>query len=72
MYSATLLASLLASAHGFASTPEAPEVDCSANEEKFFVTRSTRHSGTRSSRTWTPTSTQTLLLTTASSLTAYV
>ena len=42
MYSATLLASLLASAHGFASIPEAgsgeaPEVECSANEEKFFV-----------------------------------
>ena len=37
MYSATLLASLLASAHGFASTPKAPEVECSANEEKFFV-----------------------------------
>ena len=40
MYSATLLASLLASAHGFASTPPNEEkffVECSANEEKFFV-----------------------------------
>ena len=41
MYSATLLASLLASAHGFASTPKTgsgpSEVECSANEEKFFV-----------------------------------
>ena len=35
MYSATLLASLLASAYGFASTP--PGVTCSADEEKFFV-----------------------------------
>jgi hypothetical protein len=34
MYSTTLLASLLASAHGFASFPG---VTCSANEEKFFV-----------------------------------
>tara|TARA_B100000768_G_scaffold128972_1_gene119620 strand:- start:47 stop:925 length:879 start_codon:yes stop_codon:yes gene_type:complete len=46
MYSATLLASLLASAHGFAATPTGgepspppspPELECSANEEKFFV-----------------------------------
>ena len=41
MYSATLLASLLASAHGFATTPTGgsgpPELECSANEEKFFV-----------------------------------
>ena len=41
MYSATLLASLLASAHGFASIPKTgsgpSEVECSANEEKFFV-----------------------------------
>ena len=40
MHSATLFASLLASAHGFSSTPaagKAPEVECSANEEKFFV-----------------------------------
>eukprot|EP00964_Phaeocystis_antarctica_P110688 scaffold75042_cov40-Phaeocystis_antarctica.AAC.1 len=36
MYSATLLASLLASAHGFAATPTGG-VECSANEEKFFV-----------------------------------
>ena len=35
MCSATLLASLLASAYGFASTP--PGVTCSADEEKFFV-----------------------------------
>merc|ERR1740124_1393081 len=35
MYSATLLASLLASAHGFAAIPD--EVECSANEQKFFV-----------------------------------
>ena len=35
MYSATLLASLLASAHGFAAIPG--EVECSANEQKFFV-----------------------------------
>ena len=37
MYSATLLASLLASAHGFGSTPPTGGVACSANEEKFFV-----------------------------------
>ena len=36
MHSATLLASLLASAHGFAATPTGG-VECSANEEKFFV-----------------------------------
>ena len=36
MYSATLLASLLASAHGFAATPTGG-VECSANEEKYFV-----------------------------------
>eukprot|EP00964_Phaeocystis_antarctica_P077493 scaffold48112_cov62-Phaeocystis_antarctica.AAC.1 len=36
MYSATLLASLLASAHGFAATPKGG-LKCSANEEKFFV-----------------------------------
>ena len=36
MRSATLLASLLASAHGFAATPTGG-VECSANEEKFFV-----------------------------------
>ena len=36
MYSATLLASLLASANGFAATPKGG-VECSANEEKFFV-----------------------------------
>ena len=36
MYSsATFLASLLASAHGFAAIPA--EVECSANEQKFFV-----------------------------------
>ena len=34
MYSATLLASLLASAYGFGSIPG---VTCSADEEKFFV-----------------------------------
>ena len=32
-----LLASLLASAHGFGSTPITGGVKCSANEEKFFV-----------------------------------
>eukprot|EP00964_Phaeocystis_antarctica_P101970 scaffold67419_cov47-Phaeocystis_antarctica.AAC.1 len=41
MYSATLLASLLASAHGFAATPTGgsgpTELECSAKEEKFFV-----------------------------------
>ena len=41
MYSATFLASLLACAHGFAATPTGgsgpPELECSANEEKFFV-----------------------------------
>ena len=36
MHSATLLVSLLASAHGFAATPTGG-VECSANEEKFFV-----------------------------------
>ena len=36
VYSATLLASLLASAHGFAATPKGG-LKCSANEEKFFV-----------------------------------
>ena len=35
MYSATFLASLLASAHGFAAIPGG--VECSANEQKFFV-----------------------------------
>jgi hypothetical protein len=42
MMYATLLASLLASAHGFAATPTPtptppPGVECSADEEKFFV-----------------------------------
>ena len=38
MMYATLLASLLASAHGFAATPTPPPgVQCSADEEKFFV-----------------------------------
>ena len=38
MVYATLLACLLASAHGFASLPTGPRgVECSANEEKFFV-----------------------------------
>ena len=46
MYSATFLASLLACAHGFAATPTGgepspppspPELECSADEEKFFV-----------------------------------
>jgi len=37
MNSVVLLASLLASAHGFASSPITGGVKCSANEEKFFV-----------------------------------
>jgi hypothetical protein len=36
-YSVTLLASLLASAHGFATMRSTGGVKCSANEEKFFV-----------------------------------